>query len=110
MRSNRAALGARIRVSVDTRQGQRDIYATVTSGGSFGSSSFQQEIGLGQATRIRFVEVQWPTTGEKQIFNGIGLDQRLKIREGEPTPVPVSLKKIDWSSLATQSRPSQHLQ
>ena len=110
VRSNRAALGARIRVSVDTRQGQRDIYATVTSGGSFGSSSFQQEIGLGQATMIRFVEVHWPTTGEKQIFNGIGLDQRLKIREGEPTPVPVSLKKIDWSSLATQSRPSQHLQ
>jgi len=44
---NRAAVGARIKVSVTTPSGDRDIYSTVGSGGSFGASSLQQEIGLG---------------------------------------------------------------
>ena len=36
--SNRAALGARIRVIVDTGQGERSIYKTVGTSGSFGWS------------------------------------------------------------------------
>jgi len=97
IQTNRAAIGARIKIAVDTEKGSRDIFATVTTGGSFGASSLQQEIGLGQATSIRAIEIIWPTTGTIQIFEHIAMDQMLKIREGDPVPVPIKLKRFDLS-------------
>jgi hypothetical protein len=88
--TNRAAIGARIHVRVVTETGERDIYRVVGTGGSFGSSSLQQEIGLGQATSIRFVEITWPVSGETTIFTDVGMDQFLVITEGDPRPVAVT--------------------
>ena len=85
--TNRLAIGARIRVRVVTEAGERDIYSVVSTGGSFGSSSLQQEIGLGAAEAIRFVEVFWPASGQTQVFNDVPLDRSLAIREGDPRPV-----------------------
>jgi len=96
-RSNRAAMGARIKVSVDTANGVREIYGMVTSGGCFGGSSFQQEIGLGQATAIRFIEITWPASGEVQVFNNVDMDQILHIREGDSLPVVFEFKSFDLS-------------
>ena len=87
VQSNRAALGARIRIEVATVEGTRNIYATVGTGASFGGSSLQQEIGLGQATAIEAVEVTWPTTGTRQLFTDLEMDQYYRIREGDRTPV-----------------------
>ena len=87
VQSNRAALGARIRIQVSTAEGPRNIYATVGTGASFGGSSLQQEIGLGQATAIEAVEVTWPATGARQLFTGLEMDQYYSIREGDRTPV-----------------------
>ena len=86
-RTNRAAIGARIHVRAVTETGERDIYRVVGTGGSFGSSSLQQEIGLGQATSIRFIEITWPVSGETQRMTDVGLDQLLVITEGDPQPV-----------------------
>ena len=97
VRSNRAALGARIRVRVTMEDGPRDIYATVGSGSSFGGSSLQQEIGLGRATAVEAVEVTWPATGETQRFTRLEMDRYYSIREGEPDPVehePRSFKLV----------------
>lgn len=94
VQSNRAAIGARIKVTVATGSGDRDIYATVTTGGSFGSSSLQQEIGLGQATAIRSIEINWPTTGKTQRFTNIAMDQMLKIRESDALPIPLALRRF----------------
>ena len=58
--SNRPAIGARIKVVVTGREGPRAIHRVVGSGGSFGTSPFRQEIGLGQAQAIDAVEVRWP--------------------------------------------------
>ena len=38
----------------------RVIYQTVSTGGSFGASSLQQEIGLGQTGRIDELKITWP--------------------------------------------------
>ena len=86
VRSNRAGIGARIKVTVATGEGERAIYATVGSGGSFGASSFRKEIGLGQATAIRSLEVYWPASGERQLFEGVEMDRVLQITEGDPAP------------------------
>ncbi len=54
----------------------------IASGGSFGASSLQQEIGLGQAGLVRELEVWWPTTGARQIFTDVPVDQFIEITEG----------------------------
>ncbi len=80
-KTNRAAIGARIRVHVETPAGGRDIHAVVSTGGSFGSSSLQQEIGLGDAVSIRRVEITWPVTGEIQVLEGLAMDRAYLVRE-----------------------------
>jgi hypothetical protein len=96
VQSNRSAIGARIKVSINTGNKIRDIYAMVSSGGSFGASTLQQEIGLGEATSIRSIEITWPRTGKVQTFRHIKMDQIVKIREGEERPVrfPELQKKL----------------
>lgn len=96
VRSNRAAIGARIKVTVETPAGPRSIYKTVNSGGSFGSSPLRQEIGLGNASRLTEVEVFWPTTGIRQRFDGLELDHAYFIREDQAKAEVIPLKRIHF--------------
>ena len=85
--ANRAAIGARLAVTVKTQAGEetlgeRTIYATVGSGGSFGASSLRQEIGLGDATGIVAVEIRWPGSPDVQKVEGLELRRFYKIRQG----------------------------
>jgi hypothetical protein len=93
-RSNRSALGTRIAVQVRTASGPRTIYREVTSGGSFGGASLQQEIGLGQALAIESITLRWPATGADQVFKDVPLDRVYRIVEGEAAITPVGVKKI----------------
>jgi FG-GAP-like repeat/ASPIC and UnbV len=83
VRSNRRAMGARLKVTVETKAGSRVLYRTVGSGGSFGASPLRQEIGLGEATAISSVEIQWPGSGATQTLEGLQLDHRYQVREGQ---------------------------
>jgi len=90
VRSNRGAIGARIKVVVvGARSASRSIYRTVGSGGSFGGSPLRQEIGLGDATRITSVEIFWPATGQTQLVTGVQFDRRYRLREGAAEIVPL---------------------
>jgi hypothetical protein len=82
VKSNRSALGARIKVTVEDGSGsRRQIHRTVTSGGSFGASPLAQHIGLGRSARIVEVEVRWPTSGTRQVFGDVASNQVIEIRE-----------------------------
>ncbi|MDD5304889.1 MAG: CRTAC1 family protein, partial [Elusimicrobia bacterium] len=81
-RSNKVAIGARIRVDAVTSGGKRSIYRTVTTGGSFGANSLQAEIGLGAAVSVESIEILWPATGKKQTVANPPMDRFLKITEG----------------------------
>jgi hypothetical protein len=94
-RSNRAAIGARIRVRVRGGSGSRDIHKTVESGGSFGGNSLQQEIGLGDAQSIETIEVRWPATGQVQEFRDVALDRVYRIVEGEAALQPLTVKRYN---------------
>ena len=83
-RSNRMALGARVKLHLATPAGPRTVHQVVSGGGSFGDSSFQVETGLGNATAIEAIEVRWPVTGETQVFRNVAMDQVVAIREGDP--------------------------
>jgi hypothetical protein len=81
VRSNRAAIGARIEVEVAEGDERRSVFAVVGSGGSFGASSIEQEIGLGKADSIVSLEVRWPASGTVQVFTDVPLDAHLEVRE-----------------------------
>jgi tetratricopeptide (TPR) repeat protein len=83
-KSHRSAIGARVRVLVEESSGERrSIYSTVGSGGSFGSSSLQQEIGLGSATRVLAVDIDWPNRDRMvERFGPFEMDQAIDLREG----------------------------
>ena len=82
VKSNRAAIGARIKVTVKNEgKAERAIYQTVGSGGSFGASPFEQHIGLGKSAQIERIEVDWPGSGTHQSFAGVGKNQFWEIRE-----------------------------
>jgi len=80
--SNRAALGARVKVTCSTPDGERRLFRTVGSGGSFGASPLRQEIGLGKATSVKEIEVFWPATGRTQHWRGPGINRSYRVREG----------------------------
>lgn len=95
-KSNRAAIGARIKVSLETPGGPRDIHKTVNSGGSFGANPLRQEVGLGDATGIAAVEVVWPATGQKQVFRELQPNRLYRIREGDGPAVAVDLRPLQF--------------
>jgi tetratricopeptide (TPR) repeat protein len=82
VKSNRAALGARIKVTVENdAKVRRSIYRTVGSGGSFGASPMEQHIGLGKSARIVDIEIWWPTSNTRQNFANVPTGQFLEIKE-----------------------------
>jgi hypothetical protein len=92
--SNRAAIGARIKIEVVENGKQRFIYKWVNSGGSFGCNPFRQEIGLGKSTSIARLEIYWPTSDSTQQFDNVAVDQFIEIREFEDAYKQRSLKQV----------------
>ena len=82
-KSNRSAIGARIRVDVSEGGKRRSIFRTVGSGGSFGSNPLRQTIGLGRADAVERVEVRWPGSKTVRTLERPPLDLLLRIIEGD---------------------------
>jgi hypothetical protein len=101
-RANRGAIGARLKVTLRTQKGPRVLYRTVGPGGSFGSSTLRQEIGLGNATGIASVEVRWPGSGRVQLVRGLEPGKRYRVREGRMAPVPVERPRISLARGAVE--------
>ena len=100
VKTNRAAIGARIKVVVQNDEGERAIYRTVGSGASFGANPMRQEIGVGQARIIKRVEIFWPVTGLTQVVTGLEINRLYRIREGTVAPALLELKSFAWPSTA----------
>jgi hypothetical protein len=107
-KSNRAAMGARIKVVVKTAAGEREIHRTVGTGGSFGASPLRQEIGLGNAESIARVEIRWPATGVTQVVTNVKLDHFHKIREGVETAELWNLRSFKFVKRTPDSRMHEH--
>ncbi|MCA9320664.1 MAG: CRTAC1 family protein, partial [Planctomycetes bacterium] len=84
--SNRCAIGARVTIRVDEGGRTRAIHRMVGPRGSFGSGPLRLEVGLGDATSIREIEVRWPGGGRPQVVRDLHVDRLYHIREGEDLP------------------------
>ena len=92
--SNRFGVGSRVKVTVETPSGTREIHHLVGTGGSFGANSLQAEIGLGDATRIRELEVRWAGSDRRDVWTDVPLDRVLRVREGAAEVEPLEVGAV----------------
>ena len=78
-KSNRDAVGARIRLRIGDRWQTRVVNA---GSGYVSSSSKRQHFGLGPASRIDEVEIEWPS-GERTQLRDLAGDRAYQIIEGQ---------------------------
>jgi hypothetical protein len=93
-RSNRSAIGARIRATVDDAGQRRHIYRHVNSGGSFGANPLRQTIGLGKAEKVEELQVYWPTSRTTQVFKNVPVNRRYRIAEDSERPELVTAQPV----------------
>ena len=96
-KSNRSAIGSRIRIDIVEDGKARSIYPWVNSGGSFGANPLKQNIGLGKATAIIRLEVYWPTSDITQRWTKVPMDKTIRITEEQNLLEDLPLKKFSLS-------------
>jgi len=99
VKANHAAIGSHIRINITENGIKRSVYKDVNSGGSFGSSPLQQEIGVGQAKTIDEIEIQWAGSNTVQRFKNIAVNQFLHLTEGDSKPEVIQLKRLAYRKL-----------
>ena len=92
-KTNRAAIGARIKVVTDGEK-PLTIHRHISSGSSFGGNPLEQTIGLGKATKVARLEIQWPTSGTTQTLRDIPAGQAIEVTE-----FAESFRPLDWKPL-----------
>jgi hypothetical protein len=92
--TNRAGLGARIKIVTDGEQ-PLTVHRHISPGSSFGSNPLTQTIGLGGAAKIQSLEVHWPTSGKTQVFHDLDVRQSIEITEFSDT-----VKTREWTAVA----------
>jgi len=81
VKSNRDGIGATLKITTSLG----DQYATVTTGGSYQSSSDPRiHFGVGTDAMVKLVEIHWPS-GVLQSLHDVSADQILKVKEADLT-------------------------
>jgi tetratricopeptide (TPR) repeat protein len=99
--SNKAAIGAKIKVSFKENGKERFVYREVNSGGSFGSNPLRQHIGIGQADIIDQIEIHWPATNQTQVFKNVPAGLNIRIKEGATAFTTYKLAPYDFEKMKT---------
>jgi hypothetical protein len=113
VRSNRAAFGAQIHLTVKTGKSEpRSIYRTVGQTSSFGGNPIEQLIGLGRDAYTVTLDIRWPTSKSRQHFANVAPNQYIEVKEFasgytrlERHPFPLGTS--DSSRSASASRQSK---
>lgn len=97
MVSNKAAIGARLKITFTEDGKKRSVYRDVNSGGSFGSNPLMQHIGIGTASKIDRLEIIWPADHKLQSFTNIPACINIKVKENTGTFTTYSLSKFNFN-------------
>ena len=104
VQANRFGVGARVRLDlVDSANRPRQIHRRVDSGGSFGGSSFQLEVGLGDAVRLERIEIRWPGSRKVDVFQKPAFDRVYEAVEGA-----TELREVDEPPFRFRLTPATH--
>ncbi len=106
--ANRFGVGARIAVTVREPGGSRTIHVLAGSGGSFGGSSMQQEIGLGQAETIEEIRIRWPGSDTRQRFVNVVPNRIYRLVEGEGELEIISVPRLVLGDGVTREHSHRH--
>lgn len=99
-KSNRSAIGARIRLDITDGDGERrSVHHTVSSGSSFGANPYRQVIGIGAATKVDKLHIVWPISDSSQTFVNVEADKAYRCVEGEELEA-VELKSFRIGAVA----------
>jgi hypothetical protein len=93
-KTNRSAIGARIKAVTAGGDEPLTVHRHVSSGSSFGGSPLQQTIGLGKAKTVATLEIYWPTSGKTQTFHDVAVNQAIEVTEFAD-----SYRKLDWKPI-----------
>jgi len=96
-RDNRFGVGARIKITIREQGVARQICTVVGTGGSFGSSSLRQEIGLGSAEQIESLEVYWPAARQSQRWEKLPVNRAIELTQGQAEFRERPLKRVPIS-------------
>ena len=80
--ANKAAIGAKIKLTFNDFGKKRSVYKVLNSGGTFGANPLMQHIGIGKATTVETIEITWPGCKHIQQLENIVANQQIRIREG----------------------------
>jgi hypothetical protein len=109
VKSNRAAIGAKIKLTLKGTGSESAIrYREVSSGGSFGASPLTQHVGIGKASRIASIEITWPASRTRQEFTNVLPNQFLEIKEFEKTYTKRRIQRITWKRSSGADRHTGH--
>jgi hypothetical protein len=107
--ANRSAIGARVAIEVaDAGGATRTLRRTVRTGGSFGAGSLQLHVGLGRATGLRQVRIEWPdSTRSTTSYTNLALGRSYRIIQGE-APVELVRPPVPFRQGNTGASPRAH--
>lgn len=108
VKANKSAIGTKVKLLLNTGGNPREIYRTVSSGGSFGANSLQLEIGVGQATIIDAVYVKWPGSNDWQIFTNIAVNGAYFLKEGATSLIVQPDKKLVFKHSDQDQQTHEH--
>jgi hypothetical protein len=96
--SNRAAIGAKVRVNATISGASRWQMREISGGSGFGSQdSLIAHFGLGDATHVDTVRIEWPS-GTVQELHDLAANQRLTITEPPRLSTPqVTAGTLQWT-------------
>jgi hypothetical protein len=106
--SNRAGIGARIKLTVAGEGGAREIHRVVGTGGSFGGNPLRQEIGLGTTGSIKSLEVYWPASGRRQSWSNVTANRLYRIVEGEDRLEGMPIKTFQFPKAPAAGHAHHH--
>lgn len=107
--ANKAAIGARVTLTVMEEGVVRKICRTVTSGASFGGNSLVLEVGLRKAMEVKSVHVQWPCKEcPDQVFTGMAINKAYTLTQDNPTPTPREYSAVQFGKHQAEGPHKHH--